>query len=216
MQISQTIHNPVGINVFGSALIRVEPDFASLNFSVSHLAQHPKDAFREVRAKAQEVRAYLAQAQISEVSSSHISLAEETEYTNGKNRMIGYSAKIAFNVVLRDLSRVEEVLAGIVDAGVNRISAVEFQTSRLREVRAEARRRAVEAAHYKAALYCEASKVRLGEVIHIEDVNPDQLRGYEGHVFYEVAPDDEGPVQAIDPGSIVVRAAVMMSHQIKL
>lgn len=117
--------------------------------------------------------------------------------------------------MLRDLGRVEELLAGIVDTGVNRISSVEFQTSRLREVRAEARRRAVEAAHYKAALYCEAGKVRLGEVLHIEDVNPDQLRGYEGHVFHEVAPDDEGSVQAIDPGSIVVRAAVMLSYQIK-
>lgn len=216
MQISQTIHQPVGVNVFGSALIRVEPDLASLNFAVTHLAGHPKDAFREVRAKAQEVRTYLAQAKISEVSSSHVSLAEETEYINGKSHMVGYSAKIAFNVLLRDLGRVEELLAAIVDAGVNRISSVEFQTSRLREVRAEARRRAVEAAHYKAALYCEAGKVRLGEVLHIEDVNPDQLRGYEGHVFHEVAPDDEGPVQAIDPGSIVVRAAVMLSYQIKL
>ncbi len=216
MYVSQTIHKPLGINVFGSALIRIEPDLASLNFAVTHLAKHPKDAFAEVRAKAQTVRAYLAQAEISEVSSSHISLAEETEYANGKNRLMGYLAKIAFNVLLRDLSRVEEILAGIVDAGVNRISSVEFQTSQLREVRAEARRRAVEAAHYKAALYCEAGKVRLGEVLHIEDVNPDQLRGYEGHVFYEVAPDDEGPVQAIDPGSIVVRAAVMMSYQIQL
>lgn len=216
MQISQTIQQPLGVTVFGSALIRVEPDVASLNFAVTHLAAHPKEAFQEVRAKAQAIRDYLAQVKIGEVSSSRISLAEETDYTHGQSRLLGYTAKIAFHVLLRDLSRVEEILTGIVDAGANRISSVEFQTSRLREVRAEARRRAVEAAHYKAALYCEASKVRLGEVIHIEDVNPDQLRGHEGHVFREVAPDDEGPIQAIDPGSIVVKAAVMMAYQIKL
>jgi len=53
------------------------------------------------------------------MKTEHISLAEETEYANGKNRLMGYLAKIAFNVLLRDLSRVEDILAGIVDAGVN-------------------------------------------------------------------------------------------------
>ena len=216
MNVVQTIHNPLGINVFGSTLIRVEPDIASLNFAVSHLAQHPDEAFREARTMAQKVRSYLDQAHIPDVGSSHISLHEERRYTNGEPRFVGYSAKVAFNVLLHDLNRVEEVLSGIVDAGVNEISAVEFQTSRLKEIRAEARQRAVGAAHEKAKIYCESALVKLGKVLHIEDVNPDQLRGFEGHVHYEVAPDDEGPLQAIDPGSIVVRAAVMISFAIEV
>ena len=215
MNVSQTIRHPFGINVFGSSLIRIEPDIASLNFAVSHLAQHPKDAFREARVLAQAVRTYLAQAQISDVSSSHISLSEERDYGRNERRLLGYSAKVAFNVLLRDLDRVEEILSGIVDAGANQITSVEFQTSRLKQVRAEARQRAVAAAYEKAEIYCQAVKVQLGGVLHIEDVNPDSLRGYEGHVFYEVSPDEEEPLQAIDPGSIVVKAAVMISFQIE-
>lgn len=216
MNVDQTIRNPLGINVFGSTLIRIEPDIASLNFAVTHLDKHPKDAFREARSVAQKVRAYLAQAGIPDVSSSHISLSEEREYSGQHRRLLGYSARVAFNVLLRDLNRVEEILSGIVDAGANQISSVEFQTTRLKQVRAEARQRAVAAARQKAEIYCEAAKVKLGSVLHIEDVNPDQLRGYEGHVFHEVAPDDEGPLQAIDPGSIVVRAAVMIAFRIEM
>ena len=213
MNVSQTINNPLGINVFGSSLIRVEPDIASLNFAVTHLAKHPKEAFSEVRTLAQQVREYLSQAQIHDVSSSHISLSEERGFGSNSDRFLGYLARISFNVLLRDLTRVEEILSGIVDAGVNKISSVEFQTSQLKEMRANARQRAVEAAYEKAEFYCQAAKVKLGAVIHIEDVNPDQLRGFEGHVFYEVAPDDENVLQAIDPGSIVVKGAVMISFK---
>ena len=221
MNVSQAIRNPLGINVFGSSLIRVEPDIASLTFSVSHLAQHPKEAFNEVRSMAHNVRTYLAQLSISEVSSSRISLSEERDfervYGSNRHRLLGYSAEVSFNVLLRDLDRVEEVLSGIIDVGVNRISSVEFQTSHLKQIRAEARQRAVAAAYEKAEVYCQAASVKLGPVLHIEDVNPDQLRGYEGrgHIFYEVSPDDEEPAQAIDPGSIVVEGAVMISFQLE-
>ncbi|MEK8142017.1 SIMPL domain-containing protein [Streptomyces sp. M10(2022)] len=37
------------------------------------------------------------------------------------------------------------------------------------------------AAREKAALYAEAAGVRLGPVIHIKDVDSDQLQSYRGH-----------------------------------
>ncbi len=36
----QAIQNPLGVTVFGSAVLRVEPDIASLRFTVSRLEQH--------------------------------------------------------------------------------------------------------------------------------------------------------------------------------
>ena len=214
MNVSQTIKTPFGINSFGSTLIRVAPDIASLNFSVSHLAQHPKEAFAQTQLLAQQVRSYLALAQILDVNSSNISLSESTRHVNGQYKFEGYRAKITFNVLLRDLGRLEEILSGIVDAGVNSISSVTFQTSQLKEMRKNARQKAVLAAREKAEVYCNAADVTLGKIIHIEDVNPDNLRGYEGHVFREIEPDEDGPIQANDPGSIIVRAAVMIAFEI--
>ena len=45
MRVTQSIERPFGINVFGSAIIRVDPDLASLGFTVSRLEQHPIQAF---------------------------------------------------------------------------------------------------------------------------------------------------------------------------
>jgi uncharacterized protein YggE len=215
MNVTQAIQNPLGVTVFGSAVLRVEPDIASLNFTVSRLEQHPKDAFTATRKAVQKVRDYLAHAGIEDVGSSRINLSQSFRYVEGENTFLGYQAEVSFHLLLTDLERMEEVLSGVVDAGANKINAVNFQTTRLKELRAEARRRAVAAAREKAEIYCEAAGVTLGNVQHIEDVNPEQLRGREGHVVREIAPDDDGPLKAFDPGSIVVGGAVMVAFAIE-
>ena len=210
----QLIQTPFGINVFGSSIIRVEPDIVSLNFAVSRIQLQPRDAFSEARKAAQDVRTYLDQAKVGEVGSSRVGISRTYQYTAGVQKFIGYTAKVAYQVVLHQLDRMEEILSGIVDAGVNEISAVEFQTTHLKEVRVDARRRAVQAAREKAENYCAAAGVRLGRLIHIEDVNPDTLHSVEGHTMREISPDDDGEIQAFDPGSITVRAAVILAFEI--
>ncbi len=211
MNQEQLIQNPFGINVFGSSLIRVEPDIVSLNFAVSRLQQLPKDAFQEVREVSQNVRRYLDKAQVDEVNTSRISISQSFRYTSGEQKFLGYKAKVAYYVVLRQLDKMEDVLTGIVDAGVNELESVDFQTTKLKELRAEARRQAINAAREKAENYCNAANVSLGRVIHIEDVNPDNLRGRESHV--EMGRLTEG--QAFDPGNITVSAAVTVAYKIE-
>jgi uncharacterized protein YggE len=201
-----------GIKVFGSAVLRVEPDVASLQFAVSRQAKKPREAFRETREAARGVRTYLVQAGVGDVAASRISLQQTHEYSGGKHHPTGYLARVGFHVVLTDLDRMEEVLAGVIDAGANEVSAVEFRTSRLKEHRAEARRRAVDAAREKAENYCRAAGVSLGAVVYLEDVNPDVLRGTgEGHTSTETPLDDAGAARALAPGSIVVGAAVSVT-----
>jgi hypothetical protein len=216
MNVQQALSNPFGVTVFGSAVIRVEPDVASLQFSVSRLEQHPKEAFDMAREGAVSVTAFLAQAELDDVGSSHITLKQTYRYVQGENQLIGYTATIAYHVLLRDLKRVEEILVGVTYAGANEIQAVDYQTSRLKALRVEARQRAVSAAREKAEIYCQAAGVTLGPVIHIEDVNPDLLRQREGHMLTEPKLDEDGPLQAFDPGSITVGGAVMVAFELVL
>ena len=213
MYVQQTLNNPFGISVFGSAIIRVDPDIVSLRFAVSRIEKHPRNAFQNARQAMEQVRAYLAQAQIQDVGTSRVGLSEAYENTGGKRRFIGYRARVDIHVLLRDLDRMEEIISGVVDAGVNNVSSVDFQTTRLQKLREEARKRAFEAARQKALVYCETAGVNLGPVMHIEDLNPDQLRG-GGHVPREPQPDDEGPLRAVNPGSVTVGGAVMVAFEI--
>lgn len=208
---------PSSVRVFGSAILRVAPDTASIVIAVSRLEQTPKDAFAKARKAAEAVSACLQKAGLEEFGASRISLAQEFKYANYENRFAGYRARIGYNVVLRDLDRVDAVLTELIDAGANELSSLTFQTTRLKEIRADARRRAVAAAKEKAALYCDAAGVSLGAVIAIEDVNPEALSGRnEGHVYREpLAVDDSGELKAVDPGAITVGAAVVIYFELR-
>ena len=205
-----------GVRVFGSAVVRVAPDTASIIVAVSRLEQKPESAFAKAREAAQAVGTYLHKAGIKDFGSSRVTLSQEFRYTNGENKFAGYQAKIEFNVVLREMDKVEAVLSGLIAAGANTLTSVSFQTTRLKELRADARRRAVHAAREKAELYTAAAGVAVGPVLAIEDVNPESLSGRsEGHTYREAAPaDDAGEPGAIDPGAIAVAAAVNIVYGI--
>lgn len=207
----QLIQNPFGINVFGSSLVRVEPDIVSLDFAVSRIQKHPKDAFQDVRKASQNVRRYLEQAKVDEVNTSRVSISQAFRFVSGEQKFMGYTAKVVFHVLLKTLDQMEDLLSGIVDAGANEIESVEFQTTKLKELRADARRQAVSSAREKAENYCSAAGVTLGKVIHIEDVNPDTLHGRESHV--EAGRGTQ--MQAFDPSSITIGAAVIVAFQIE-
>src|SRR5262249_15188881 len=156
--------------------IRVEPDVASLQFAVTRQAAKPRDAFKQTHAAARDVRAFLTQASAGDVAASRVSLSQAFEFVSGHRKPTGYVARAGFNVLLPDLNRLEDILTGAIDAGANEVGAAEFLTSRLKEVRAEARRRAVAAAREKAENYCLAAGVTLGPVLHLEDIHPEALR----------------------------------------
>src|SRR3954469_6196513 len=104
----QLIQTPFGINVFGSSVVRVEPDIVSLNFAVSRLQPHPRDAFRDVRKSVQDVRKYLDQAKVGEVGTSRVSISPSYRFTAGEQKFLGYTAKAAFHVLLHQLERMED------------------------------------------------------------------------------------------------------------
>ena len=215
MWTNQAIHRPFGITAFGSSIIRVDPDIASLNFSVSRREKRPKDALKQAREGAKRVQTYLAHTGLNDYGSSRITLQQTFQYVDGQQKFVGYTAQVSFHLLLSELDRTEDILVGITDSGVNNIKSVDYQTKQLKELRAEARKKAVAAALEKAEIYCRAANVVLGSVIHIEDLNPDQLRGREGHTTRETPPDDDGPIKAFNPGSIVVGGAVMIACNIE-
>lgn len=202
-----------GVTVFGSAVIRVEPDLVSLQFGVGRAGAKPRDALKEAQQAAQAVRAFLTRAGVTDVAASRLTLSQTTEYVNGRHKPSGYFARVTFNVVLTDLNKMDEVLVGVVDAGANEIGSTEFRTTRLKELRLEARRRAVAAAREKAENYCRAAGVSLGAVTAIADAHPDSLRNTgESNTTTEEPSDDAATARALAPNAIPVGAAVSVTY----
>jgi len=138
---SPVIKHPFGISVFGSTLLRVPPDSVTIRAAIARLEEKPSDAFAKARKAEQSVTAFLRKAPVKESGLSKISLSQEYRFSNNERRSVGYVARIGLTVVISELDQIEKVLSGLVDAGANEITATEFHTIRLKELRARARPR---------------------------------------------------------------------------
>jgi uncharacterized protein YggE len=229
MNDSLVIENPFGISVFGSALLRVSPDTATINAAITRLEPKPAQSFAQARQGAQSVTKFLKGVQVKEFGISRLSVAQEYRFIDQERQLVGYRAKIGLTVILNQLELIEEVVSGLVEAGVDEISFIEFSTSQLKALRTEARQLAMHAAREKAEVYAAAAHVALGSLLHIQDVNPMVLQTHTGrsrqNTFHaggrrhEAAPhegaDHEAGPQVLDPEAIEVGAAVLAAFRIQ-
>ncbi|MEU6344742.1 SIMPL domain-containing protein [Streptomyces sp. NPDC046977] len=212
MSSHQTIDAPWGISVFGAASVDAAPDLARLRLAVVQTRPTPGEAFEVTRDGTNRIREVLRRHGVPDaaVSSSRLNLRSSWTYGNERT-FLGYECTASFVIELRELDLLETVLINVVEAGANHVEGVEFDVSTKKDLRARARKAAVAAAREKAALYAEAASVRLGPVIHVKDVDSEQMRNtYRSHSSGSGA-DGEGD---LTPGKITVSAGVVIGLSI--
>ncbi len=210
----QTIGRPWGVTAYGAGSVKALPDLVRVKFKIVNTEQTPSAAFDAASTSVSGVRSALRGRGVpdSAVQASRLNLATATEYVNNAHRFAGYRCVASFSVDSTDLNGVQQLLVDLVAAGVNEIGGVDFDVTTKQALRAEARRKAVAAARAKAELYAEAADIRLGAVLHIEDVDAEQTgERYRSHSAYA---SDASLEQDLAPGHIVVNAAVILGFAI--
>jgi uncharacterized protein len=206
----QMIERPWGIASYGAASVKATPDLVRIRFKVIKLEQTPAAAFAEASDAVRAVRQALRDHGIPDgaVEGSRLDLKSAWTYGD-KRKFLGYQCSASFAVESGNLDDVQPLLVDIVAAGANELEAVEFDVRAKADLRAEARKKAVAAARGKAELYAEAAGVRLGSVIHIDDVNSEH-QTYRSHSSYAA----EAAAADLAPGHVVVSAAVILGLSI--
>jgi uncharacterized protein YggE len=214
MQLSmQMVERPWGISTFGAASVKAEPDLVRIRFTIVRVEQTPAVAFGAARTALRAVRTVLREHGIPDaaVEGSRLDLRTLTQYLDGRSVFAGHQCQASFAVETRALDDAEPLLVDLVTAGANQIDGVDFDVTAKRELRAQARRQAVAAARAKAELYAAAADVRVGSVLHVEDIDPEQpgAARYRSH-----ADAASTTAQDLAPGHIVVSAAVVVGYSI--
>lgn len=209
----QMMERPWGVAAYGASSVKAMPDLVRARFKVIRVEQTPSQAFGAASDAVQAVRQTLRRHGISDaaVERSRLGLKSSWSYGGTERKFIGYECRASFAVESGALDDVQPLLVDLVAAGANEIDAVDFDVTGKGELRAQARRQAVGAARRKAELFAEAAGVRLGAVVHIDDVDPEQL-GFERYR----GPGVGGAASAenLAPGHVVVSAAVVLGFSI--
>lgn len=199
---SQAITQPHGVNVVGASVLFVEPDHARLEFYMLGAEAKGGAALQAARTAASGVSQFLQRLGVAEADRK---MGRPTLQDIGGN----WVARIGFNVLLRDLELVDNVMTGVAESGAREVAVV-FKATGLADAQAEAQQSAVLSAFKRANLLAEAAGIKLGRVLHIEDVDPAELSEATDLVGEEYHPGGTH-----NPTAIVVRAAVRVSLSIK-
>jgi uncharacterized protein len=213
-RVPQMIERPWGVAAYGAASVKAVPDLVRVRFKVIRLEQSPSQAFASVSAAVHAVREAVRAHRIPDaaVERSRLDLRSSWNGFGADRKFLGYQCLASFALRSGNLDGVQQLLIDIVAAGANEMEAVEFDVTTKPELRAQARREAVAAARSKAELYAEAAGVRLGAVLHIDDVDPEHGSAplYRG----QIPAGGQSSPEDLAPGHVVVTAAVVLGFSI--
>ncbi|MDQ1656229.1 MAG: uncharacterized protein QOD41_1312 [Cryptosporangiaceae bacterium] len=209
----QMIERPWGVTAYGAASVKATPDLVRVRFRVIRVEQTPSEAFSAASDAVTAVRQTVRRHEVPDgaVQRSRLDLKSSWDGYGKDRRFLGYQCQAAFSIESTNLDTVQRLLVDLVAAGANEIDEVGFDVTAKGELRSQARQDAVRAARRKAELYAEAAGVRLGAVVHIDDVDPEQVgvERYRGHGSGGAASPED-----LAPGHVVVSAAVILGFSI--
>jgi uncharacterized protein len=172
------------ISVSGTAKVLVTPDQAAIAASVTSRFATLDEAVTDNQKLVEQLRNYLRDAGIEakHVQTSQISIqplwpetdrrhAASTDFEDllKKSQPIGYEATRSFQITIVDLTKFEQIYAGLLKSGVNSVGNVTFTSSKLREHRDTARLQAVRAAREKATAMAQELGAKLLTVKLIQE-----------------------------------------------
>ncbi|MFE7168071.1 SIMPL domain-containing protein [Streptomyces sp. NPDC057616] len=182
---TEAIKEPWGLSVFGAGSVRVEPQLVRVKLTVDVLEPQPDTAFQQAGAAVARLREVLRGHGIPDasVSGSRLKLSSDYDGYGGERKFLGYRCRASYVIESEALDDLQQLIVDAVDAGAHQIESVEFDVHDKPALRDEARHKAVAAARRKAEVYTEAAGVRVGPVVHIQDVDSEsyEFRQYRGH-----------------------------------
>jgi uncharacterized protein YggE len=156
------------INVSGEGKVKVIPDEATIEVTVETKGNNAKDVKKQNDIKIEAALKFIKKMNLapSDFKTQRVALNPQYDYEKKKHN---YNATQTIEILLKDLSKYDELMEGLVDAGINKIDNVTFQSSKLVQYQSEARKLAIKEAKLKAEDYVSVIGQKGGRAITISD-----------------------------------------------
>jgi uncharacterized protein len=208
------------ITVSGQGEVLVVPDEVVFNLSATTVDKDLALAQRKTDEVVRNVIALAKRFQVpaTHIQTGHISLEErfsDEEATRRPRVFTGYAVSKSIAIILRDVTRAEDLLGELFKTGITRISSVDFRTTQDRKYRDQARAMAMKSAQEKARAMALEIGQGIGKAFKIVEENP-SLRGSMANMSGFIG--DSGfadSSSAIALGQISITARVAVSFELK-
>jgi len=178
-QQNQSFDDRPKITVNGEAVVKVQPDQIIITFGIETWDKNIMAAKQENNEILKKAVVVIKESGIpnKDIQTDYLSIEPRYGDNYEKRNFIGYFVRNTFVVTLAEPDKVENLVTGVLQSGVNYIHSINFQTTEFKKYREQARELALNAAKEKA----EKMAGTLGQLIG----NPIQIsEGYGGANWY--------------------------------
>lgn len=159
------------ITVTGDAEIKVAPDNAVITLGIETLDNSMVIAKRENDRLLSSVTKAIQQLGVdeSDIHTDYLNVRPKYSKWDDTGEFLGYNVKRRIVVTLKDISKFDQLISDVIEAGVSRILDVGFNVDDLRKYRDQARAMAIKAAAEKARDLTSEIGQTVGKAIDIRE-----------------------------------------------
>jgi uncharacterized protein YggE len=200
------------INVSGEGKVKVAPDQVSISISIETKGTKAEEVKRENDVKMDGILKFIKKSNIAteDFQTQRIALNPNYDYEKKK---YNYIATQSIQILLKSLSYYDTLMEGLVNEGINRIDRVEFKSSKLLQLQADARKLAMKDAKSKAEDYVSVINQKVGKALLISDNSQNYIPIANPRVYAmkSMAADEGIPKETLAMGEIEITANLTVS-----
>lgn len=207
---SQEIKQVPMISVSGEGKIKVAPDQCLITISLESKGSKADEVKSENDKKIDGILKFIKKAAIAkeDFQTQRVALNPNYDYTKKK---YNYVATQTIQILLKDLSKYDTLMEGLLNEGINRIENVTFQSSKMVSLQSEARKLAIKEAKSKAEDFVFVLNQKVGKAILISDNSQSYHPQPVLYAMKSMRMDESAPRETLAPGEIEITANVSVS-----
>ena len=200
------------VEVVGEGIVYATPDMVNISISIEKEGIDLKN----LRQKNGEAVAQVLQLLSKELPMENFQTSYVSLYKDDYNKLNKYRVVQNINIKLEDISKYDNLMNAIFDAGVNRIDGISFGVKNKEKLLQEARVAAIDDARKKALLYAVSLDQNIGKAIQIREVNShfNDIQPVERMSKMSLGSPANGNDNTLAVGKIAIEAQVNVAFEL--
>jgi uncharacterized protein YggE len=208
-------------SVSADAIVRVTPDKVVLQIGAETRGEVLNSARQNNFDIIKNTIEILKRNGIEEkfIGTDHVDI--NTYYEDRDYRRLRFTVRQALSITINDISKYDSILAEVINAGINQIYGIEFQTDELKKHRYEARSLAIAAAKERAEFLAGEAGFQLGKIINLKETTndyywrPQNDRGGMSQSVSQSYNESIGESDTLAPGMISIRSNITLYYSVE-
>lgn len=205
--------------VQGSGKVTVVPDIAKVTLGIQESGDNLKTVQNSVNKRSQNLVDQIKKLGIDtkDIKTISYSVYPQYDYTAPAQRITGYQVSTSYEVTIRDLSKINDVLGSATGFGANTVGSVVFDLSDdlKKQKLEEARNEAVSEAKTKATGLAKAAGITLGRIINVSEETPTNIRPMAMNAMGGGIAEKSTTVPNIQTGTTELNITVSLSYEVR-